>query len=190
MLNRNAMKRIQSLVILGLMTVSTLVPSSILLGQERQPTGNAYSSTKDGITVQLEKVAVSRILNSQAFLKSKEVQTSQGNQIPDGLKEHLPARLVTFSVSVIGETTQLGVSKIGFTNGKRTIASASRFYSPPKWQRRLPNLVLAPKANGIESQLLLRGDTKISDLFPTQIEVQVTTKRGKILKFAFDGVTF
>lgn len=107
-----------------------------------------------------------------------------------GLRKHLPARLVTFSVSVVGETKQLGVSKIDFVDGKSTVSSIHRFFSPPKWQPRLPNLVVDPKANGIETQFLLDGKTRIAEIFPTKIEVQVTAANGKELTFTFDNVEF
>lgn len=158
--------------------------------QELPNTNAAYSSTQDGITVQLEKVAVDRILNTAAWLKARQNEYGRGNEIAEGLREHLPARLVTFSVSVVGETKTLGVTKIGFVDEKKTVSSAISVFGPPKWQPRLPNLVVDPKANGIEAQVLLSGDTKISEIFPTKIEVKVTAANGKELTFVFDNVTF
>ena len=90
----------------------------------------------------------------------------------------------------MGETKTLGVSKIGFVDGKKTVASANRFFSPPKWQPRLLNQFVDPMANGIEAQVLLSGDTKISEIFPTKIEVKVIAANGKELTFVFDNVTF
>lgn len=156
--------------------------------QESRKSGKAYSATQDGITVQLEKITVDRILNAAAWFKAVE-RESKG-AIPDELRRHLPARLVTFSVSVVGETKSLGVSKIGFVDGKRTVFSRNRFFSPPKWQPRLPNLVVPPSANGIETQHLLSGETQLSEIFPTTLEVKVTTADGKELVFVFEAVAF
>lgn len=158
--------------------------------QERLKSKAAYSSTQEGITVQIEKVTVARILNSAAWLKAKQKESKRGKETTNALREHLPARLVTFSVSVVGETKTLGISKIGFVDGVRTSASRNRFFSPPKWQPRLPNLLVDPKANGIETQVLLSADTQISEIFPTRIEVQVTAATGKKLTFEFDSIQF
>ena len=161
-----------------------------LNAQEQRKSETVYSATQDGITVQLEKVTVDRILNTPAWLKAMEKESKHGKEIAKGLREHLPARLVTFSVSVVGETTTLGVSRIGFVDGKTTVASSNRFFSPPKWQPRFPNLLVDPKANGIETQVLLSGDTEISEIFPTKIEVQVTAANGRKVTFEFDNVQF
>jgi hypothetical protein len=93
-------------------------------------------------------------------------------------------------VSVVGETRGLGPTKIDFVDGKRTVSSIDRFFSPPKWQPRLPGLLVDPKANGIETQLLLSRDTQLSEIFPTKVQVQVTTATGKKLTFVFENVGF
>lgn len=158
--------------------------------QESPKAENLHRSTQDGITVQLEKVTVERILNPSAWLKAKEEESRDGKEIAEQLRKQLPARLVLLSVSVIGETKGLGPTKIDFVDGKRTVSSVDRFFSPPKWQPRLPGLVVDPKANGIETQLLLSGDAQLSEIFPTNVEVQVTTATGKKLTFVFENVEF
>ncbi len=158
--------------------------------QELRKPDTVHSATQDGITVQLEKVTVDRIVNASAWLKAKEKESKRGKEFAEKLRQHLPARLVTFSVSVMGETKKLGVSRIDFVDGKRTVVSADRFFSPPKWQPRLPELVVDPKATGIESQHLLNGNTQLSAIFPAKLEVQVTKVNGKKLTFVFENVEF
>jgi len=158
--------------------------------QESRKPNAVHFATQDGITVQLEKVTVDRILNVPAWMKAKENESKNGQEIAKGLRKHLPARLVTFSVSVVGETKKLGVSKIDFVDGKRTVASVDRFFSPPKWRARLPELVVAPTANGIETQHLLNGNTQLSAIFPAKLEVHVTKVNGKKLTFEFENVEF
>ena len=51
-------------------------------------------------------------------------------------------------------------------------------------------LAVDPKASGIETHLSVSGETQTSDLFPAQIQVQVTTARGKELTFVFQNVEF
>lgn len=170
--------------------VGSFFSSDYISGQESPKAGNLHRSTQDGITVQLEKVTVERILNSSAWLKAKEEESKDGKEIAEQLRKQLPARLVTFSVSVVGETKGLGPTKIDFVDGKRTVSSVDRFFSPPKWQPRLPGLLVDPKANGIETQLLLSGDAKLSEIFPTKVKVQVTTTTGKKLTFVFENVGF
>lgn len=158
--------------------------------QESQKPDTVYSATQDGITVHLEKVTVDRILNTSAWLKANEKESKRGKVIAEKLRQHLPARLVTFSVSVVGETKGLGPTKIDFVDGKRTVSSVDRFFSPPKWQPRVRELEVDPKASGIETQHLLDGNTQLSAIFPAQLEVQVTKVDGKKLTFVFENVEF
>ena len=158
--------------------------------QESPKPHTVHSSTQDGITVHLEKVTVDRILNTSAWLNAQETESKHGKEIAEKLRPHLPARLVTFSVSVLGDTKGLGPTKIDFVDGKRTVSSVDRFFSPPKWQPRLRGLTVNPKASGIETQHLLDGNTKLSAIFPAQLEVQVTKVDGKKLTFVFDNVEF
>ena len=158
--------------------------------QVTQTPANAFSATQDGITVQLEKVTVDRILNSRAWLKAKANASKQGKAIAEQLQEHLPARLVTFSVSVVGETKKMGVQKVEFAVDRRGVSSENRFFSPRKWRPRLPDIEVDPQAGGIESQHLITGTTQLSEIFPARIEVQVTTPDDKVLKFSFENIEF
>lgn len=42
------------------------------------------------------------------------------------------------------------MSSIGIADGNRMIASISRFFIRPKWQVRLPDLLVGPSTNGKE----------------------------------------
>ena len=158
--------------------------------QESPKPHTVHSSTQDGITVHLEKVTVERILNTSGWLKAKEEESKRGKEIAEKLRQHLPARLVQFSVSVVGETKGLGPTKIDFVDGKRTISSVDRFFSPPKWQPRLRDVKVDSKASGIETQHLLDGNTQLSAIFPAQLELLVTKIDGKKLTFVFENVEF
>lgn len=64
-----------------------------LHAQERNKFETVYSSTQNDITVQLDRVAAARILNTPAWLKAKERESKWGQEIVAGLREHLPAGL-------------------------------------------------------------------------------------------------
>ena len=150
----------------------------------------AHSQTQDGITVQLEKVTVERIVNTSAWLKATENESKSGKLTTELLKKHLPGRLVTLSVSVMGPVKQWKISKIDFVDGKRTVTAAYNYFSPAKWQRHLANLAVAPTAYGVESQHLLNGKTQLADVFPAKMEVKVTTVQGKELTFVIRDIEF
>jgi hypothetical protein len=189
--NRNQMIPAKTFSIVAFtLLVGSQLSCDYVSAQEYLKAENLHCSTQDGITVQLEKVTVERILNPSAWLKAKEEESRDGKEIAEQLRKQLPARLVTFSVSVVGETKGLGPTGIDFVDGKRTVSSVDRFFSPPKWQPRLPGLVVDPKANGIETQLLLSGDAQLSEIFPTKVKVQVTMATGKKLTFVFENVEF
>jgi hypothetical protein len=180
----------QLLVFAFIFLIGILHSCDGLDAQELRKPDTVHSATQDGITVHLEKVTVDRILNTSAWLNAKETESKRGKEIAEKLRQHLPARLVTFSVSVLGDTKGLGPTKIDFVDGKRTVSSVDRFFSPPKWQPRLRELTVDPKASGIETQHLLDGNTKLSAIFPAQLEVQVTKVDGKKLTFVFNNVEF
>ncbi len=171
--------------------IGTFLTGATLDAQESQDRRQVHSQTQQGITVRLEKVTLERIFNASAWIKAEQEKPNAGKQaFKSFLEQSLPAKFCTFYVSVVGETKTLGPTKIKFTGEVETVASVLRFFSPPKWQPRLPKLAVDPTASGIESQHLLDGNTQISDVFPSQIEVQVTDANGKELTFVFENVEF
>ncbi len=162
--------------------------STNLDAQELPKVRIVHSESQQGITVQLEKVTVTRIHNAPAWLNAVREESKTGKDAIELLRQHLPARVVTFFVSVEGETKSLGPTKFNFTDEGKTVTSVSRFFSPPKWQARIPELTVDTNAKGIETQFLLSGKTPISDIFPAKIEVQVTKVDGKQLTFVFKNV--
>ena len=123
--------------------------------------------------------------------EQKEDEEIKGNEAVERfIKRNLPAKTVTYYVSIVGETKMLGPTKIDFADEVEAFASGARFFSPPKWQPRLPKLAVEPTASGIEAQYMLSGNPQISDVFPVQIEVQVTAVNGNKLTFVFKNVEF
>jgi hypothetical protein len=140
--------------------------------------------------VRIEKVSVERIFNEPAWLEAnkEELQLKSGDVA--FLPRVLPVKQVTWSVSVIGDTTNLGPIKVRFADKQISNRSSTRFFSPSKWQSRLPQLVVDPQASGIETQLSVNAETRISDLFPAAIQIQATTTDGRELMFEFKNVRF
>ncbi len=165
--------------------------SSNKLDAQETPASNAgHSSTQEGVTVQIEKVTVDRILNTSAWLKAKEEESKRGKEVVESLRQHLPARLVAFSLSVVGETKGLGPTRMDFVDGKQTLSSTDKFFSSTKWKTHLRDLKIDPNAKGIETRILLDGKTKLSAIFPARLEVQVTKSDGKELTFVFENIEF
>ena len=160
------------------------------IAQDSSQARATRSQTQKGVTIQLEKITVERIVNSPALIEAEKKQSKLRKEDVEVLRQHLPARLVSFFFSVQGETKKLGPTKTDFANEGKVFSSVSRFFSPPKWQAQLPKLVVDPKASGIEVRYLLKGSTRISDVFPAEVEVQVTTTDGNTLTFKFDRVEF
>jgi hypothetical protein len=149
-----------------------------------------HCQTQDGITVRIEKVSVARIYNEPAWLEAKRKEAKIEDRRADFLRQNLPPKEVRLFVSVVGDTKELGPTKVTFADNQTSARSRTRFFSPPKWQPRLPLLAVEPEASGIETHLSVSGETQTSDLFPAQIQVQVTTVRGQELTFVFRNVEF
>ena len=141
--------------------------------------------------MRIEKITVERIFNEPAWLEATRKESKLADTgVAEFLRQSLPPKQFTCFVSVVGDTKTLGPTEITFADKRTSKWSSARFFSPPKWQPRLPGLALDPTASGMEAQLLLSGETRISELFPAQIQVQVTIASGKTLTFAFKDVEF
>jgi len=175
----------------GSLLAGMLFACAILEAQEPLEPRSFHSQTQDGITVRIEKVTVERIFNEPAWIeamrKERNIADGDGAEL---VRQCLPLKQFTCFVSVTGATKTLGPTKISFADNQVPKISSARFFSPPKWQSRLPDLAVAPKASGIKTQILLAGETRISELLPAQIEVQVTAANGKTSTFAFRNVDF
>ena len=118
----------------------------------------------------LEKVTVERILNEEAWLEengkgTKDPKIREG-QI-EAARSILPVKRISCFVSVLGDVTVYGPTKIVPANGEVVIVSSgASSASPPAWQRRLPKLAVNPEAAGIETWMIVSAKTTISDLFP------------------------
>ena len=149
-----------------------------------------HCQTQDGITVRIEKITVERIFNEPAWIEAREKESKTEAHVTAPLRRSLPPKEVVLFVSVVGDTKMLGPTKVTFADNQTSARSRTRFFSPPKWQPRLPLLAVEPEASGIETHLSVSGETQTSDLFPVQVQVQVTTVRGQELTFVFRNVEF
>ena len=153
--------------------------------QERHEPSVAYSQTQGEITVRIEKIVIERIFNEPAWLEGAD------KAVANAIQRRLPAKGVTSFFSVVGDVKTYGPVKISFANQQEVDTfSATRSFSPSKWQTRLPRLKLDPNAAGVESYFLVDAQTKTSDLYPAQIEIEVTTSAGKKVSFRFKDVDF
>jgi hypothetical protein len=177
-------------IFLSLTAAAVFQAYSPLQAQEPPEPRNHHSQTQDGITVRIETVSVARIYNEPAWIEAKKAESKYKERVADVLRRGLPPKEVTWFVSVVGDTKVLGPTKVTFADNQVSVRSLSAFFSPPKWQPRLPLLAVDPKASGIETHLSVSGETQTSDLFPAQIQVQVTTVRDKELTFVFQNVEF
>ena len=178
--------------IIGCAALAGILSACAALDAQEPPEPRSFhSQTQHGITVRIEKITVERIFNEPAWLEAIRKESKLGDtDVAEFLRQSLPPKQLTCFVSVVGDTKTLGPTEITFADNKTLKGSSARFFSPPKWQPRLPGLALDPTASGIEAQFLLSGETRISEIFPAQIQVQVTTASGKELTFAFEDVEF
>jgi hypothetical protein len=158
--------------------------------QQRPEPRTLHSQTQDGIAVRIEKVTVQRIFNEPAWIEAREKESKTEAHVTAPLRRSLPPKEAVLFVSVVGDTKMLGPTKVTFADNQTSERSGTRFFSPPKWQPRLPQLAVDPEASGIETRLSVSGKKQTSDLFPAQIQVQVTTVRGQELTFVFRNVEF
>lgn len=172
-------------LVLCLQTFGLFDSLTAVTAQVRHEPTVVYSQTQGEITVRIEKILIERIYNEPAWLDGVD------KGVADGIQRRLPAKGVTSLFSVIGDVKEYGPVKINFANKQEVDTfSAYRFFSPSKWRPRLPRLKIEPNASGVESYFLVDAHTKTSELFPAQIEIEVTTSAGKKIAFKFKDVDF
>ena len=177
-------------IFLSLTAAAIFHAYSPLQAQEPPEPRNHHCQTQDGITVRIEKVSVARIYNEPAWIEARREESNIEDHDADFLRRNLPLKEVTLFVSVVGDTKMLGPIKVTFADNQTSRRSGTSLFSPPKWRTRLPQLAVDPRASGIETHLSVNGETQTSDLFPAQVQVQVTTARGKESTFLFRNVEF
>lgn len=166
--------------------------ASLHAEEPRQP--RTHAKTRQGVTVTIEKVVLERILNEPAWIEAGVA----GQEDPDhndlrrkAYRQALPVKQLTCFISVAGETKVHGPVKVDLAEDQALpIASGAAFFSPPKWQPQVPNLIVDPEAGGIRAWLNLGAKVPLAKIFPVRIEVKVTSADGEVLTFEFENVKF
>lgn len=168
-----------------------LITQPVLMAQEHPTPRHVHSRTQDGITVQVESVAIERVFNEAAWLRQYAGEDWKQELTEADLQHLLPAKTLTIFVSVRGSARTYGpviIASPGINPGGRF--SGLKVTSPPKWQTRRPRLPVDPDATGLEWYSTIDAETQVDDLFPADLEVFVETESGEKLRFEFADVEF
>ena len=150
-----------------------------------------HAQTQGGISVQIEKITIERVFNEAAWLQRHGGANWKQKLSDAEVRRLLPAKAVTFFVSVTGKAKGFGPTKVDFPNHQTTNSIMGlKVSGPPNWQPRLPTLSVDLKATGMELWHVVDAETQIKDLFPATMEVQVTAESGQKLTFVFEKIEF